>query len=137
MPDQPAGPRDLEQGAVTAATPWASSTLIFVRDVDEAIGFYVDRLGFSLHMRFVDDGKPLVAGVSRGDGCSLLLTCQWPDKVGKAVLYTAFDAEEFARTCADLEAKGVALEEGWWGRPLLIAKDPDGNQIYFARPDEA
>lgn len=122
---------------MTAAASWASSTLIFVRDVDQAIGFYVDRIGFELHMRFEDEGKALVAGISRGDGCSLLLTCQWPDKVGKAVVYTAFDAPEFERTCAELQAKGVTLGDGWWGRPLVIVEDPDGNQIWFARPDDA
>jgi uncharacterized glyoxalase superfamily protein PhnB len=122
---------------VTTAAPWVSSTLVFVSDVDEALGFYVDRLGFTLNMRHVEEGRILVAGISRGDGCSVLLTSQWPDKVGKAVLYTAPDAQEFQQTCAELQARGVPLEDGWWGKALVIVTDRDGNQIWFARPDKA
>jgi catechol 2,3-dioxygenase-like lactoylglutathione lyase family enzyme len=113
---------------------WTSSTLVFVRDVDAAIGFYVDRLGFTLDMRHEEEGKALVAGVSRGDGCALLLTSQWPEKVGSAILYTALDTDEFARLRAALEAKGTPVKDGWWGKPLLIIEDPDGNQLYFPVP---
>lgn len=114
---------------------WVSSTLFFVRDVDAAIGFYVDRLGFALNMRHEEDGRTLVAGVSRGDGCALLLTSQWPDKVGKGVLYLALGVDEFKRWRGELHARGVATEEGWWGRELLVIEDRDGNQLYFAHPD--
>jgi catechol 2,3-dioxygenase-like lactoylglutathione lyase family enzyme len=51
---------------------WLTSTLMFVRDVDASIRFYVDKLGFTLNMRYEEDGQALVAGVSRGDGCALL-----------------------------------------------------------------
>jgi catechol 2,3-dioxygenase-like lactoylglutathione lyase family enzyme len=115
-------------------TQWTSSTLVFVRDVETSIGFYVDELGFTLNMRYEEEARAKVAGVSRGDGCALLLTSQWPDKVGTAVLYTALDAAEFATLRADLEAKGTALEEGFWGKPLMVVEDPDGNQLYFPLP---
>jgi len=116
---------------------WTSSTLVFVRDVDAAIAFYVEQLGFTLNMRYAEEDKALVAGASRGDGCSILLTCQWPDKVGTTVLYTALEAREHEQVCAEFQAKGVALKEGWWGKPLVVVEDGDGNQLYFARPDEA
>ena len=113
---------------------WMASTLFFVRDVGAAIDFYVGRLGFTLNMRYEEEGKARVAGVSRGEGCALLLTDQWPDKVGAGVLYTALGKEDFDRACAEFEANGVAVEEGFWGKPTLIVTDPAGNQIYFARP---
>lgn len=113
---------------------WASSTLVFVRDVDVAIRFYVDALGFRLNMRHEEGGHALVAGVSHGDGCALLLTSQWPERIGTAILYAAFGPEDFARLRADLQKKGVATKEGWWGQPLLIVEDPDGNQFYFPEP---
>ncbi|MBO9714051.1 VOC family protein [Sphingomonas sp.] len=114
---------------------WVSSTLVFVRDVDAAIGFYVDRLGFMLGMRHEEGGRALVAGVSRGEGSGLLLTCQWPEKVGSGILYAALGAGEFEGFVAELAAKGIETGEGWWGSPLVIVTDPDGNQLYFPRPE--
>jgi len=113
---------------------WVTSTLVFVRDVDASIRFYVDTLGFTLNMRHEDGGRALVAGVSRGDGCALLLTSQWPDRIGLGIVYNALGQEEFNELRADLAAKQVALKEGWWGNPLLIVEDCDGNQIYFPQP---
>jgi catechol 2,3-dioxygenase-like lactoylglutathione lyase family enzyme len=115
-------------------TAWISSTLVFVRDVDHAILFYVDRLGFTLDMRHAEAGTTLVAGVSRGEGCALLLTCQWPDRVGTGILYTALDPDEFERLATRLNEQGLSTADGWWGLPLLVVTDPDGNLLYFPRP---
>ena len=113
---------------------WVSSTLIFVRDIDESISFYVDVLGFTLNMRHEDSGKALVAGVSRSDGCALLLSCQWPERAGTGILYTALSADELEHLRVDLQAKGIATKDGWWGMPLVIVEDHDGNQLYFPKP---
>ncbi len=117
-----------------SSSSWLTSTLVFVRDVDASIGFYRDKLGFTLNMRFEDDGRALVAGVSRGDGCALLLTSQWSDRIGLGIIYAAFDKEEFDALRADLEAKQVALKDGWWGKQVLVVEDCDGNQMYFGYP---
>lgn len=113
---------------------WVSSTLVFVRDVEIALPFYVDRLGFTLNMRYEEEGHAVVAGVSRGDGCALLLTNQWPSKVGNAVIYIALNATDFAELRTELEAKGIAFEEGFWGKELAVVSDPDGNQLFFPLP---
>ncbi len=110
---------------------WTSSTLIFVRDVDASIHAYVDLLGFTLNMRFEDEGVALVAGVSRGDGCALLLTSQWPDKVGTAVIYTALPQDELVAFRAMAERGGFDIGNGFWGKEIMILTDPDGNQLWF------
>jgi catechol 2,3-dioxygenase-like lactoylglutathione lyase family enzyme len=115
---------------------WQASTLVFVRDIDASIAFYVGQLGFSLNMRYEEEGAALVAGVSHGEGFPLLLTSQWPEKAGTAVFYCAFGRDEFADLQSALAAKGVAASDGWWGRKLLIVTDPDGNQIWFADPTD-
>lgn len=112
---------------------WETSTLIFVRDVDAAIAFYVGKLGFTLNMRHEEDGKALVAGVSR-DQCALLFTCQWPEKNGHGVLYAAFDQGEHDALCAEFAARGVTFTDGWWGKEMLVVTDDDGNQIWIAKP---
>jgi len=113
---------------------WVSSTLVFVRDVEVALPFYVGKLGFTLNMRYEEEGHAMVAGVSRGDGAALLLTSQWPDKVGHAVIYAALNADEFAALRADLDAAGVTTEAGFWGKELMIVADADGNQLWFPLP---
>jgi uncharacterized glyoxalase superfamily protein PhnB len=37
---------------------------------------------------------------------------------------------------AELEARGVAVKEGFWGYKLLVVEDPDGNQLFFNYPNE-
>jgi catechol 2,3-dioxygenase-like lactoylglutathione lyase family enzyme len=115
---------------------WQVSTLVFVRDVDASIAFYVGKLGFTLNMRYEEDGCALVAGVGRGEGCAFLLTSQWPDRVGKGIVYDGLGHAEFDALRSDLQQKGVPLKDGWWGKQLMIVEDPDGNQLYFADPHE-
>jgi hypothetical protein len=35
---------------------------------------------------------------------------------------------------AELEAKGVNVEDGYWGYPLMVVRDLDGNELYFPYP---
>jgi catechol 2,3-dioxygenase-like lactoylglutathione lyase family enzyme len=115
---------------------WITSTLVFVRDVDASTAFYVDKLGFTLNMRHVEEGRALVAGVNHGDGCSFLLTSQWPDRTGSAVIYNALDQNEFTALRRSLAGNGVRTSDGFWGKPLLIVADPDGNEIWLPVPDK-
>ncbi|MES1158385.1 MAG: glyoxalase superfamily protein [Terricaulis silvestris] len=115
---------------------WYSRQVWFVADVESAVAFYVAKLGFAESWRHVEEGKLLVAQVAR-EGCELILSCQWPEKVGKGMMFISLSREDFAVLRPELEANGVAVKDGWWGYSCLIVDDPDGNQLYFPEPGKA
>ena len=125
-------------------TDWFARPVLHVTDVDASIRFYVDRLGFSSPWRFEEDGKTFVAQVER-QGCALILSSQWPEKVGKGLMFISLNVEPVTHEAAvaaldalrtELEAKGAPVKDGWWGYRLLVVDDPDGNQLFFNYPSE-
>ena len=112
---------------------WYSRPVLFVSDVERSRRFYVDRLGFTEAWRHAENGKELVAEVSRA-GCVLLLSSQWPDKVGSALTFVSLDPLDLAALQDEYQRRKVDLREGWWGYRLMIVEDPDGNLLYFPWP---
>ena len=98
-----------------------------------ALDFYVSRLGFTEKWRHADNGKLLVAQADR-DGCELIFSCQWPEKVGQGMIFISLSAAAFAVLPGELADKSVIAHVGHWGYPVLIVADPDGNQLYFPDP---
>jgi catechol 2,3-dioxygenase-like lactoylglutathione lyase family enzyme len=125
-------------------TEWFARAVLHVKDVETSLGFYVDRLGFTRPWRYDEDGRVRVAQVDR-QGCALILSDQWPEKVGKGLLFISLNVEPATREAAiaaldalraELEANGVAVKDGSWGYRLLVIDDPDGNQLFFNYPNE-
>jgi catechol 2,3-dioxygenase-like lactoylglutathione lyase family enzyme len=123
---------------------WFARPVLHVTDVAASLRFYVDQLGFTSPWQHVEDGTLLVAQVDR-QGCALILSCQWPEKVGKGLMFISLDIEPDTPGAqiaaldtlrAELEARGVAVKNGSWGYRLLVVDDPDGNQLYFNYPHE-
>src|SRR5215469_5214520 len=112
---------------------WDARPVFFVSDVERALGFYVGQLGFAETNRYAEDGQVLVGGVAR-DGCPLLLSCQWPQKNGHGRYWILLDVPTYERFRADLEARGVALKDDFWGFDTMIVEDPDGNELFFPVP---
>lgn len=112
---------------------WEVHPVFFVSDVEDSIRFYTNQLGFAETNRYVEDGKVLVGGVER-DGCVLLFTCQHPEKNGRSRFWIRLDPETYRAFRADLEGKGVALKDGFWGFDTMIVEDPDGNELFFPVP---
>ena len=63
-----------------------------VTDVEASLLFYVDKLGFTVPWRFEADGRVRVAQVDR-QGCALILSHQWPKKVGKGLMFISLNVE--------------------------------------------
>ena len=126
-------------------TDWFARPVLHVNDVEASLHFYVDRLGFASPWRFAGDGKVFVAQVER-HGCALILSSQWPEKIGKGLIFISLNVEPptpQAATAAldalraELEGRGVSVKDGRWGYRLLVVDDPDGNQLFFNYPNEA
>jgi catechol 2,3-dioxygenase-like lactoylglutathione lyase family enzyme len=101
-----------------------------VTDVDRAISFYVDRVGFVLdHDHRVDGGIRFVQLTPPGSACSVVLgtgiTEMAPgSQKGVQIVITDADAARSQLTAAGVEASDVT--ELPWGRFVYFA-DPDGN----------
>ena len=124
-------------------TDWFARPVLHVTDVEASLRFYVDRLGFTSPWRYAEDGKTFVAQVDR-QGCALILCSQWPEKVGKGLMFISLNVEPESREAAvaaldalrtELEAQGAPVKDGWWGYQLLVVDDPDGNQLFFNYPN--
>ena len=125
-------------------TDWFARPIFHVKDVEASLRFYVGQLGFTSPWRFDQDGKVFVAQVER-QNCAIILSSQWPDKIGNALLFISLNVEPETREAAtaaldelraELEARGAAVKDGRWGYRLLVVDDPDGNQLFFNYPNE-
>jgi catechol 2,3-dioxygenase-like lactoylglutathione lyase family enzyme len=125
-------------------TDWFARPVLHVTDVAASQRFYVDRLGFTSPWQYEEDGKLFVAQVER-QGCALILSSQWPEKVGKGLMFISLNVEPSGREAAiealdglraELEGRGAPVRDGNWGYRLVVIDDPDGNQLYFNYPNE-
>ena len=125
-------------------TDWFARPVLHVTDVEASLRFYVNRLGFTSPWRYEEDGRVSVAQVER-QGCALILSDHWPQKVGKGLMFISMNVEQGTREAqiaaldalrAEFEAKGVPVKEGSWGYRLLVVDDPDANQLFFSYPSE-
>src|SRR5262245_43857652 len=114
---------------------WYSRPVLFVRSVEQSVAFYVDLLGFTQSWRYDEDSRALVAQVER-QGCEIILSCQDSHRTGHGRLFISLDVSVLHELRAELEAKGVEVQDGFWGYDTMIVVDPDGNQLFFPYPNE-
>jgi uncharacterized glyoxalase superfamily protein PhnB len=122
---------------------WFARPVLHVSNVEASLGFYVDRLGFTVCWRVEWDGATHVAEVDR-QGCALILSDEWPEKAGKGLMFISLNVEPLTHEAevaavdalrAELEARGVPVKDGRWGYRLLVVDDLDGNQLFFPYPN--
>jgi catechol 2,3-dioxygenase-like lactoylglutathione lyase family enzyme len=125
-------------------TDWFARPVLHVSNVEASLHFYVDRLGFTVPWRYEEDGRARVAQVDRGS-CALILSDQWPEKVGKGLMFISLNVEPATHDAGvaavdalrvELEGRGVPIKDGRWGYTLLVVEDLDGNQLFFPYPNE-
>jgi len=120
---------------------WFARPVLHVADVEASLRFYVNQLGFTSPWHYDQNGRAYVAQVER-QGCALILSNQWPDKIGKGLMFISMNETREAQIAAlgalraELDARGVAVKDGSWGYRLLVVDDPDGNQLFFNYPGE-
>lgn len=123
-------------------TEWFGRPVLHVSSVEASLRFFADQLAFTVPWRHEEDGRIQVAEVHR-QGCSLILSDHWPEKVGKGLIFVSLNVEPHSREAAtmavdglrvELEGRGVAVRDGRWGYRVLVVDDLDGNQLFFPYP---
>lgn len=120
--------------AVKIQTGWYTRPVLFVADVNRAIRFYLDMLGFSKKWH-EGDGAGTVCQVNRG-GCEIIL-CQHATRRDKARLFVELNVDELAELRRELVERSVSSRETWWGYDSIQINDPDGNELFFPTEDNS
>jgi catechol 2,3-dioxygenase-like lactoylglutathione lyase family enzyme len=111
---------------------WYSRPVLFVADLNRALLFYVDALGFKKDWHS-DDGAGNVCQVSRSD-CEIIL-CQDPDRRDRSRLFIELTAGGLQDLQRELKARSVTARSVRWGYETTQVSDPDGNELFFPAPD--
>ena len=112
---------------------WYARSVLFVSDVNRALRFYIDMLGFKKAWH-EGDGQGKVCQVDRA-GCEIIL-CEGAGR-GKGRLFielTRDGLEEFRR---EIVERSIPNRKSRWGYDVIQIDDPDGNELLFPLSDSA
>ena len=111
---------------------WYSRPVLFVSDLDRALHFYVDGLGFKKDWH-AGDGQGTVCQVSRSE-CEIIL-CLDANRRDKARLFIELTTEGLDAFRRELGERSIPNTATWWGYDTTQVNDPDGNELFFPVPD--
>jgi catechol 2,3-dioxygenase-like lactoylglutathione lyase family enzyme len=118
----------MTEHTMKSQTGWYTRPVLFVADVNRAIRFYVDMLGFWKKWH-EGDGAGTVCQVNRGD-CEIIL-CEHATRRDKARLFVELTVDQLAELRRELAERSVPTKETWWGYDSIQIDDPDGNELLF------
>ena len=107
---------------------WYSRPVLFVTDVQRALRFYTDKLGFQKQWHEAD-GAGTVCQVNRGE-CEIIL-CEDTTRRDRGRLFVELTRGGLDELRRELEERSVPFEDSWWGCDVIRVVDPDGNEILF------
>jgi catechol 2,3-dioxygenase-like lactoylglutathione lyase family enzyme len=107
---------------------WYTRPVLFVADVNRALRFYVNLLGFEKRWH-EGDGAGTVCQVNRG-GCEIIL-CEDATRAGNARLFVELTGEGLAELRREIFERSVSSKASWWGSDVVQVDDPDGNELFF------
>ncbi len=107
---------------------WYMRPVVFVSDVQRALGFYVGQLGFTKKWHEAD-GKGTVCQVDRG-GCEVIL-CQDASRQDRSRLFVELNRDGIDQLRREIADRSLPATMTWWGYDTIRIADPDGNELLF------
>lgn len=105
---------------------WYMRPVLFVSDVQRALGFYVGELGFTKKWHEAD-GKGTVCQVDRA-GCEIIL-CEDAARRDRSRLFLELTRAGVDQLLREIAERSVPTQKSWWGYDVLRIEDPDGNEL--------
>jgi catechol 2,3-dioxygenase-like lactoylglutathione lyase family enzyme len=107
---------------------WYTRPVLFVADVNRALGFYIHTLGFEKQWH-EGDGTGGVCQISRGE-CEIIL-CESTARRDRGRLFIELTTDALTALRRELAERAVPTKEIWWGNNAVQVMDPDGNELLF------
>lgn len=112
----------------TQESIWYARPVFFVSDLQMALAFYIDTLGF-VKKWHSDNGKGDVCQVDRG-GCEIIL-CESAERRDRGRLFVELNRQGMTELRREIAERVVPFEMVWWGYDTIRLVDPDGNELLF------
>lgn len=107
---------------------WYSRPVLFVSDLQGALRFYIDTLGFEKRWH-AGDGKGNVCQVNRG-GCEIIL-CEDADRQDRGRLFVELNRDGMNELSREIAERSIRTQKVSWGYEVIRIADPDGNELFF------
>ena len=107
---------------------WYARPVFFVSDVQRALRFYIDKLGFKKKWH-TEEGKGTVCQVDRGE-CEIIL-CEDSQRRDKGRLFVELTRDGLDELRREILERSVPAQKAWWGYAVIRIADPDGNELLF------
>jgi len=111
---------------------WYTRPVLFVSDVNRALHFYTDILGFEKAWH-EGDGQGMVCQVDRA-GCEIIL-CEDAGRSDKGRLFVELTHDGVAEFKHEIVERSIPNKKSWWGNDVIQIDDPDGNELLFPLQD--
>ena len=112
-------------------------SVFFVKDAEESLAFYTQTLGFRLDWNYQEEGRAWVFQVSLFGFELILNQADGPtqNQVGHGRAFIGLDHDQAPSLLNHIRERGINAMRHEWGRPTLVLRDPDGNELFFWIPD--
>jgi catechol 2,3-dioxygenase-like lactoylglutathione lyase family enzyme len=111
-------------GSEQISQQWYTRPVLFVSDVERALRFYIEMLGFTKKWHVKN-----VCQVDRG-GCEIIL-CEDTSRQDKSRLFVELNRDGMDELRREISERSVPNEKTWWGYDSIRIVDPDGNELFF------
>ena len=111
-------------------------SVFFVKEAEDALAFYTQKLGFTLDWNHQVEGRAFVFQVSLY-GFELILNQieDWTkDRAGHGRVFIGLEANQVAPLRELISTRGIKATLFHWGKPTLVIKDLDANELFFWLP---
>jgi lactoylglutathione lyase len=120
-------------------------TMLRVRDLDQALDFFVSKLGLrEVRRKSSDAGRFTLVFLetgAQGDPAQVELTYNWdqsePYSTGRFFGHLAFEVDDIYETCERLRERGVAILRPPRDGRMAFVKSPDGHSVELLQRGEA
>ncbi len=112
-------------------------SVFFVKDAEESLSFYTQTLGFALDWNHQHEGRAGVFQVSLF-GFELILNQVYSpneNRAGHGRAFIGLEEDQATSLLQHIHQRGLNAMRVEWGRPTLVLRDLDGNELFFWIPD--
>ena len=113
-------------------------SVFFTKDAEQSLRFYTEQLGFSVDWNYEEEGRTFVFQVSLLGFEVILNQAEGPNepRAGHGRVFIGLEDHQGEPLRKHIVAHGISTERIDWGRPTLVIRDLDGNELFFWLPHD-